>query len=81
MGHYLQGPAEVMTRLFPRHNFQRDARIIGSDLLIEVRDTEIPTSPIEGESDVRLLSHVEAIEAVSALRVPAPPAGEEAEDA
>lgn len=80
MGHYLKGPAEVLTRLFPRHDFQRDARILGGgEILIEVTATEIPTSSVESETEVQLLSHAEALDEVNALRTPAPPEPEDLE--
>jgi len=82
MGQYLKGPAEILTRLYPQHNFHRDARVLaGGLLLIEPAAWENPTSPLESEPSVLTLTHAEALQEVEVLRAAsAPPPGDEDDD-
>jgi hypothetical protein len=77
MGQYLKGPAADLVRLFPRHDFARDARTFpNGDILIETLPGETPTEPVADTPEVTVLTHAEAVAAVNELRVPADDEGD-----
>lgn len=76
MGIYLKGAAAVLTGLFPRHNFERDARFLdpptNEQVLIEVTDQEYADAGMPDEG-VTILTHAEALAEVDVLREDLPP--------